>query len=304
VAGLALNAQSRVELMQKLARDTDLIAPTATPVLTEPPKPIQPRVNPTRCVLLKNMFNPEDETESNWAEELEDDVKTECEKFGTLVHISVDKESEGDIYMKFDSVPAAQNAVNGLNGRWFGGNQISAVFILDMFYNVFTLEAEDDLPSNEGSPCILVRPLRYRRKIFEFSWRFQMPEVGDATIESSEFSSHASADSPQSDTKIQTFSGDLDKVITDELVTRTDRCFIQTKKIIRYTKEELLALSKSPLVKMPDALPPTIVWFGHNLGERLSKFKDESNTLGIPESPLLEISKSPNGSEPASPRPS
>jgi RNA-binding protein 23/39 len=38
--------------------------------------------------------------------------------------------------MKFDSVPSAQAAVNGLNGRWFGGNQISAVFILDMFYNV------------------------------------------------------------------------------------------------------------------------------------------------------------------------
>lgn len=36
VAGLALNAQSRVELMQKLARDTDLIAPTAQPVMTEP----------------------------------------------------------------------------------------------------------------------------------------------------------------------------------------------------------------------------------------------------------------------------
>jgi RNA-binding protein 39 len=43
---------------------------------------------------------------------------------------------KGDIYMKFDSVSSAQAAVNGLNGRWFGGNQISAVFILDMFYNV------------------------------------------------------------------------------------------------------------------------------------------------------------------------
>ncbi|CAG8451566.1 13186_t:CDS:10, partial [Acaulospora colombiana] len=294
VAGLALNAQSRVELMQKLARDTDLIAPTTAPVLSEPPKPVQPRVNPTRCVLLKNMFNPEDETESNWAEELEDDVKTECEKFGTVVHISVDKESEGDIYMKFDSVPAAQNAVNGLNGRWFGGNQISAVFILDMFYN--------------------------------------MLEVEDATIKSSEFSSQAPADSLQSDTKIQTFSGDLDKVINEELVMNTDRCHIrQTRKIIRYTKEELLALRLSPLVKPPDALPPISSWFGepvikkesrknnntdgsqesekskqnsHNLGEGLSKAKDDSNTLGIPESPLLGVSRSPNGSEPTSPRPS
>jgi len=136
VAGLALNAQSRVELMQKLARDTDLIPPAANPVHAEPPRPVQPRVNPTRCVLLKNMFNPDEENEQNWAEELEEDVKSECVKYGPVVHISVDKESNGDIYMKFDSVASAQNAVNGLNGRWFGGNQISAVFILDMFYNV------------------------------------------------------------------------------------------------------------------------------------------------------------------------
>jgi hypothetical protein len=36
VAGLALNAQSRVELMQKLARDTDLITPTAVSAPAEP----------------------------------------------------------------------------------------------------------------------------------------------------------------------------------------------------------------------------------------------------------------------------
>ncbi|CAG8637809.1 816_t:CDS:2, partial [Paraglomus occultum] len=121
--------------MQKLARDTDLITPTAVSAPAEPPRPIQPRVNPTRCVLLKNMFKPEEETEPNWAEELEEDVKNECMKYGPVVHISVDKDSAGDIYMKFDSITSAQNAVNGLNGRWFGGNQISAVFILDMFYN-------------------------------------------------------------------------------------------------------------------------------------------------------------------------
>ncbi|CAG8499350.1 1079_t:CDS:10 [Ambispora leptoticha] len=97
VAGLALNAQSRVELMQKLARDTDLITPAPNPIPAEPPRPVQPRVNPTRCVLLKHMFNPEEESEPNWAEELEDDVKSECVKYGPLVHISVDKESNVSI---------------------------------------------------------------------------------------------------------------------------------------------------------------------------------------------------------------
>ena len=33
--------------------------------------------------------------------------------------------------MKFDSIDAAKQAVQSLNGRWFGGNQVSAAFISD-----------------------------------------------------------------------------------------------------------------------------------------------------------------------------
>ena len=38
---------------------------------------------------------------------------------------------QGEIYVKFDSIDSAQEAVQGLNGRWFGGNQVSAGFISD-----------------------------------------------------------------------------------------------------------------------------------------------------------------------------
>jgi RNA-binding protein 39 len=33
--------------------------------------------------------------------------------------------------MKFDSVQSASAAIDGLNGRWFGGKQVSATFISD-----------------------------------------------------------------------------------------------------------------------------------------------------------------------------
>jgi RNA-binding protein 39 len=33
--------------------------------------------------------------------------------------------------MKFDSVDTAKKAIQGLNGRWFGGKQVSAAFISD-----------------------------------------------------------------------------------------------------------------------------------------------------------------------------
>lgn len=39
--------------------------------------------------------------------------------------------AKGEIYVKFDSIESAKQAVQGLNGRWFGGNQVSATFISD-----------------------------------------------------------------------------------------------------------------------------------------------------------------------------
>ena len=49
-------------------------------------------------------------------------------------HIQVDEDSEGEIYIKFDSVSAGEKAIQGLNGRWFGGRTISASPIADAIY--------------------------------------------------------------------------------------------------------------------------------------------------------------------------
>lgn len=38
---------------------------------------------------------------------------------------------QGEIYVKFDTVESAKNAIEGLNGRWFGGRQITGTFISD-----------------------------------------------------------------------------------------------------------------------------------------------------------------------------
>jgi RNA-binding protein 23/39 len=38
---------------------------------------------------------------------------------------------QGEIYVKFDSIDSAKKAIDGLNGRWFGGKQVSAAFIPD-----------------------------------------------------------------------------------------------------------------------------------------------------------------------------
>ncbi|KAF8943455.1 hypothetical protein BGZ52_011581, partial [Haplosporangium bisporale] len=75
-------------------------------------------------------------TEPEWAKELEEDVKEEAEKSGAVVHIHVEQESLGEIYLKFDSVQSATNAVQSLGGRFFAGRQIIAAYLPEMLYNV------------------------------------------------------------------------------------------------------------------------------------------------------------------------
>lgn len=76
------------------------------------------------------------------------DVKQECQtKYGPVTAIKVERDTQvshdssasirhlnslqGEIYVKFDSIESAQKAIQGLNGRWFGGKQVSAAFISD-----------------------------------------------------------------------------------------------------------------------------------------------------------------------------
>ncbi|KAG9093549.1 hypothetical protein FRC06_011475 [Ceratobasidium sp. 370] len=126
--GILNNSTSRHQLMQKLARTEQ--PSTKTPSMLM--KSNIPQTMSSRCVLLRNMFSPEEETERDWDVELAEDVRQEChEKYGKVIDLKVEKESEGEIYIKFDSIETAEKAIKGLNGRWFGGKQVTATFISD-----------------------------------------------------------------------------------------------------------------------------------------------------------------------------
>ena len=76
----------------------------------------------TQCFMLSNMFNPAAESNSDWDLEIRDDVIEECNKYGGIHHIYVDKTSpQGNIYAKCPNVQTAVSAVNALHGRWFAG---------------------------------------------------------------------------------------------------------------------------------------------------------------------------------------
>jgi len=116
-----LNSQSRAQLMMNLNREVGLQLPVSA--------------NPTRTVLLKNLFDPAEETEPNWPEDIKVDVTEECSKFGGVLHAHVDKDSLGFVYLKFETVQGAQAAYQTLNGRKFSGRQIAVDYIPEALYH-------------------------------------------------------------------------------------------------------------------------------------------------------------------------
>lgn len=169
--GLSLNASSRALLMQKLDRsgiassmvgllgnsvvnNTGLnlqamgnipaVALIPTPGVGMPGGGLQvqmltsPTIDtigaPSECLLLKNMFDPENEKEPDFDLDVKEDVEAECSKFGNLKHIYVDKRSAGFVYLRFENTQSAISAQRALHGRWFAGKMITASFMVPQLY--------------------------------------------------------------------------------------------------------------------------------------------------------------------------
>eukprot|EP00871_Galdieria_phlegrea_P005401 jgi/Galph1/5862/GphlegSOOS_G4452.1 len=160
-SGMALSATQRTQLMQRLARGESLntkstssyVSPNGISPGGYPDKsPQKPGTVPTRqgynpplvhslspstCLMLRNMFDPVQETEPNFHLEIQEDVRDECiSKFGPLRHIFVDKNSAGIVYLQFEKMSDATKAKQGLNGRWFAGHQVVAEYISEPVYYI------------------------------------------------------------------------------------------------------------------------------------------------------------------------
>uniref|UniRef100_A0A4W5MAQ5 RNA binding motif protein 39a n=1 Tax=Hucho hucho TaxID=62062 RepID=A0A4W5MAQ5_9TELE len=89
-----------------------------------------------------------------WDVDIQHDVIEECNKHGGLVHIYVDKNStEGNVYVKCPTIPAAMAAVNALHGRYFAGKMITAAYVpLPTYHNLF--------PDSVTATQLLIPPAR------------------------------------------------------------------------------------------------------------------------------------------------
>lgn len=61
--------------------------------------------------------------------EIRDDVIEECNKHGGVLHVYVDKTSNGNVYVKCPTIATAVASVNSLHGRWFAGRVITAAYV-------------------------------------------------------------------------------------------------------------------------------------------------------------------------------
>eukprot|EP01125_Pyxidicula_operculata_P012684 TRINITY_DN417_c0_g1_i1.p2 TRINITY_DN417_c0_g1~~TRINITY_DN417_c0_g1_i1.p2 ORF type:complete len:209 (+),score=60.19 TRINITY_DN417_c0_g1_i1:950-1576(+) len=74
-----MDAQTRVVLMSRFNMSKDETA--------------GPHGHPSQCIVLQNMFDNTEAKEANFEDELAEDVKEECTKYGQIDHIRVDSQN-------------------------------------------------------------------------------------------------------------------------------------------------------------------------------------------------------------------
>lgn len=89
--------------------------------------PLQP---PTPFLLIANMFDPMQEREPNWHEDIADELRAEADPHGKLRFIYVDRVNPaGYVLMQFADVESSMDAFQSLNQRWFAQRQLKATFL-------------------------------------------------------------------------------------------------------------------------------------------------------------------------------
>ncbi|XP_045851389.1 HIV Tat-specific factor 1 isoform X1 [Meles meles] len=86
------------------------------------------RMRHERVVIIKNMFHPTDfEDDPLVLNEIREDLRVECSKFGQIRKLLLfDRHPDGVASVSFKDPEEADYCIQTLDGRWFGGRQITA----------------------------------------------------------------------------------------------------------------------------------------------------------------------------------
>ncbi|KAL0484872.1 RNA-binding protein [Acrasis kona] len=129
---VTMTAQQRFAMLQNFNMQSTPTIDTTPSIISNAPVNSSDQMA-TRNIRLSNMFDPEQE-EGDFEEEIKGDVEGECSKFGNILHIFVDRNSAGHVYLRFDNVNAAKSAHQALNGRWFAQKMITSEYLSEITY--------------------------------------------------------------------------------------------------------------------------------------------------------------------------
>ncbi|TDH74346.1 hypothetical protein CCR75_004606 [Bremia lactucae] len=98
----------------------------ATPLTILPAMDASPLDLPSRSIILDHVWDPLEDSEVAFFDDLEEDMRTECSKHGTVEHVHI--VANGSVIVRFAELKAAIACLKVLNGRWFAGRQLEARF--------------------------------------------------------------------------------------------------------------------------------------------------------------------------------
>lgn len=115
---------NKVALMNKLSRD----APSHSNLMRPPISTMS-----TPYLVLSKLFTMEG-TDPKFFEELKKEVLGKCSTFGIVEKCFVEKNNQGNVWVKFSDTQSAIKAQEGLNGQLFDGVKVFCYFVTESVY--------------------------------------------------------------------------------------------------------------------------------------------------------------------------
>ncbi len=130
LTGLSASAQSASTMKPSPEAEVAMDSRTAGTGQEDDPKAVTG--TPSKNILVRNMFDKDEETESGWEEDIRLDFEEESIKHGKIICVKVmSQEVGGKIYASFETEHGAKACAKNLAGRWFDKRQLRVEFVSD-----------------------------------------------------------------------------------------------------------------------------------------------------------------------------
>ncbi len=88
---------------------------------------------PYQYLVMIKMFKMENKT-PEFFEQLKKDVATKCSEYGIIERIFVEKNNQGNVWIKFSDTETCKKAHYELNGKFFDGQKVICYFVGEETY--------------------------------------------------------------------------------------------------------------------------------------------------------------------------